>query len=98
LWDVLWGDPPAGAGASGWPPCYRSGVRTVREIVVSDRLWSALERLAGELGTERDSLVEQALHAFLRFHGLTGDPPVAAPAPPAPRQAEGGEDHRRRFA
>lgn len=34
-----------------------------------DRLWGPLGRLAEALGTDREALVQQALHALLRFHG-----------------------------
>ena len=54
---------------------------TVREIGVPERLWEPLGRLAATLGVERDALVQQALLAFLRFHGaLPRD--LAAEAPP----------------
>jgi pSer/pThr/pTyr-binding forkhead associated (FHA) protein len=57
-------------------------VRTVREIAVPDRLWELLGRLAATLGTDRDALVVQALHAFLSFHGAL-PPPEAGEAAPA---------------
>ncbi len=52
---------------------------TVREIDVPDRLWEPLGRLAAALGTDREALVHQALHALLRFHGvLPPEGPVEA--------------------
>lgn len=44
-------------------------MRTTRQIAVPDRLWEPLGRLAEALGTDREALVQQALHALLRFHG-----------------------------
>jgi hypothetical protein len=52
--------------------------RPLRELEIPDDLWAPLGELAVRLGIERDALVRQALHAFLRFHGgLPGDPPAA---------------------
>ena len=44
--------------------------RTPRQVVVADHLWDALGRLAEALGSDRDALVNQALHAFARANGL----------------------------
>jgi hypothetical protein len=55
--------------------------RPLRELEISDDLWLPLGELAIRLGTERDALVRQALHAFMRFHGgLPADPPAAETA------------------
>jgi predicted transcriptional regulator len=43
--------------------------RPLRELQIPDDLWAPLGELAERLGIERDALVRQALHAFLRFHG-----------------------------
>jgi FHA domain-containing protein len=61
-------------------------VKTVRQIAVPDRLWEPLGRLAAALGTDREALVLQALHALLRFHGALADEPGET-APEAPREA-----------
>jgi pSer/pThr/pTyr-binding forkhead associated (FHA) protein len=53
--------------------------RSKRELPVADELWAALEALAGRLGTPVEGLVDQAVHAFLRFHGAL--PPDAAAGP-----------------
>jgi hypothetical protein len=63
-------------------------VRTLREIAVPDRLWEPLGRLAEALGTDREALVSQALHALLRFHGaLPGEQAAPPPAPSAAAEA-----------
>lgn len=56
----------------------------LRQIAVPDRLWEPLGRLAEALGTDREALVVQALHALLSFHGAL--PPGGAEEGP-PRQA-----------
>jgi len=43
--------------------------RPLRELQIPDVLWAPLGELAERLGIDRDALVRQALHAFLRFHG-----------------------------
>jgi hypothetical protein len=61
-------------------------VKSIREIEVPERLWASLGALAQTLGTDRQALVQQALHAFLRFHGaLPSEGPAggSAPAPSA---------------
>lgn len=72
-----------GASTPGRARATLQGVKTAREILVPDRLWEPLGRLAAALGTDREALVVQALHAFLRFHGALpagegGEPPAAA--------------------
>jgi hypothetical protein len=60
-------------------------VKTVRQVPVSDRLWASLGALAESLGTDREALLQQALHAFLRFHGaLPAEPPGEATAVAGP--------------
>lgn len=53
--------------------------RSARELPVDDELWEALGLLAARLGQEREALVREALHAFLRLHGAR---PEAAPDRP----------------
>jgi hypothetical protein len=61
-------------------------VSTVRPILVADHLWEALERMAEEMGVDRDALVNQALHALARAHGYVvpgaGPRVVSPPSPP----------------
>jgi hypothetical protein len=65
-------------------------VKTTRRIEIADHLWDALGRMAEEMGSERDALVNQALHVFARLNGfnLPGAPPERAATgavPPLPR-------------
>ena len=64
-------------------------MKTTRQIAIADHLWVAFERMAEEMGADREALVNQALHAFARWNGYVvpgapdadGLPPL--PAPPA---------------
>ena len=49
-------------------------MKTIREIPIADHLWDALEAMAAEIGVDREVLVHQALHVFVRQCGyLPGD-------------------------
>jgi hypothetical protein len=50
--------------------------RVLRELQIPDDLWVPLGELADRLGIERDVLVRQAIHAFLRFHGALPSGPI----------------------
>jgi len=45
-------------------------VKSLRQVAIADHLWDALERMAEEMGSDRDGLVNQALHAFVRANGF----------------------------
>lgn len=71
-------------------------MKTVRPIAIADHLWEALERMAEEMGADREALVNQALHVFARLNGFVVPgsvcasaraalPPVEAAAPAPPR-------------
>jgi hypothetical protein len=59
--------------------------RPLRELQIPDDLWAPLGELAERLAIDRDVLVRQALHAFLRFHGAL--PEETAPAGSSGRAA-----------
>ena len=49
---------------------YREGVpRSIRQIPVADHLWDVYGRMAEEMGSDRDALVNEAMHAYARLHG-----------------------------
>jgi hypothetical protein len=50
--------------------------RPLRELQIPDDLWAPLGELADRLGIDRDVLVRQAIHAFLRFHGALAPGPI----------------------
>ena len=62
-------------------------MKTVRPIPIADHIWEALERMAGEMGTEPEAILNQALHAWGRQHGYLlpagGEPMAVAPRSPA---------------
>ncbi|WP_242341163.1 MULTISPECIES: FHA domain-containing protein [unclassified Anaeromyxobacter] len=71
-------------------------MKTVRQVAIADHLWEALERMAEEMGSDREALVNQAVHVFMRLNGYVvpgsvaattrpGAPPPAAGAPVLPR-------------
>ena len=72
-------------------------MKTRRQIAIADHLWEAFERMAREMGSDRDALVNQAMHVFARLNGFVVPgapaedvPDVAAPAvppPPLPRKS-----------
>lgn len=43
--------------------------RKPRTLLVPDHLWQAFEKMAAEMGNDRDGLINQALFAFARQHG-----------------------------
>jgi hypothetical protein len=44
-------------------------MRSPRQISIADHLWEAYERMAEEMGSDRDALVNQAMHVFARLNG-----------------------------
>jgi hypothetical protein len=45
-------------------------IRTARTLLIPDHLWEAFDRMAAEMGSERDSLINQALYTFARLNGF----------------------------
>lgn len=68
-----------------------------RQIAIADHLWEAFERMAEEMGSDRDALVNQAMHVFARLNGFVVPGAAAPPAvpplppPPPPRRAAAGQ-------
>ncbi len=50
--------------------------RPLRQVGIADHLWEAFARLAEALGSDRDALVNEAMHLFARQHGYAA-PPLA---------------------
>ena len=61
-------------------------MKTTRRIEIADHLWEAFGRMAEEMGSDRDLLVNQAMHAFARQSGFVvpGAPDASRPGA-APR-------------
>lgn len=57
-------------------------MKTPRQIAVADHLWEAFERMAEEMGSDREALVNQAMHVFARLNGFVvpGQDRSTAPA------------------
>jgi hypothetical protein len=66
---------------------YRDRVpRTPRQLSIADHLWDLYGRMAKEMGSDREALVNEAMHAYARLHGYVA--PAATPeAPPDPAPA-----------
>ena len=62
-------------------------MKSVRSIAVADHLWDALAKMAEEMGTDRDALVNQAIHVFARLHGYVVPGTIAVQAGRAPATA-----------
>lgn len=45
-------------------------MKTPRQIPIADHLWEAFDRMAEEMGSDREALVNQAMHVFARLHGF----------------------------
>lgn len=62
-------------------------MKTTRHLEIADHLWEAFGRMADEMGSPRDALVNQAMHVFARLNGFmvpgAVERPAAAPRPPA---------------
>jgi hypothetical protein len=72
-------------------------VKTVRPIPIADPLWDALERMAVEMGTDVESVVNQAIHAWGRQNGFVlpgGAEPPAAPPGAGPSPGAVGPERR----
>jgi len=44
--------------------------KTPRTLLIADHLWEAFSSMAAEMGSERDSLINQALYTFARLNGF----------------------------
>ncbi len=70
-------------------------MKSVRSVAFADHLWDLYGRMAEEMGSDRESLVNQAMHVFARLNGylLTTEAAQAGvpPAGPPPEAAEAAE-------
>jgi hypothetical protein len=44
--------------------------KTARTLLIADHLWEAFDSMAVEMGSERESLINQALYTFARLNGF----------------------------
>jgi hypothetical protein len=69
-------------------------VRSPKQVAIADHLWEAFARMAEEMGSDRDALVNQAMHVFARLNGYVvpgsagaeraAPPPATVAVPPVP--------------
>ena len=70
--------------------------RVSKKIAVAQHLWDAYEQMAEAMGADRESLINQALHAFARSQGFLergeaeGAPAIGPAAKPAVAPAPAG--------
>jgi pSer/pThr/pTyr-binding forkhead associated (FHA) protein len=64
--------------------------RTPRTLLIPDRLWQAFEQMAGEMGNDRDGLINQALFLFAREQGYLS-PGVSSQPPPDEASSAGAD-------
>ncbi len=68
-------------------------MKTPRQIAVADHLWETFERIAEEMGSDPEALVNQAMYAFARQNGFVvpGAPSERPPEPSGSEAQEGAE-------
>ncbi len=65
-------------------------MKTVRSVGIAEHLWELYGRMAEEMGSDREALLNQAMHVYARLNGYLLPPEAGAQrAPPDP--ADPGE-------
>lgn len=79
--------------------------RPARKVAIADHIWQAFEDMAGQMGSDRDALINQAMFMFARLNGFlepaagasavaavqaAAPAPAPAPAAKAPVMSNGG--------
>ncbi len=66
-------------------------MKSVRSVAFADHLWELYGRMAEEMGSDRESLVNQAMHVFARLNGylLPAEAGQARMPPAGPSEASG---------
>ena len=64
-------------------------VRTPRTLFIADHIWDAFSRMATEMGSERDGLINQALFTFCRLNGYLEPGELTRASPPLPTAGAG---------
>jgi len=66
-------------------------MRSTRAVALADHLWELYGRMAEEMGSDREALVNEAMHVFARLNGYLVPVQPGTPRRPSPApQAEGG--------
>ena len=67
-------------------------MKSVRSIALADHLWELYGRMAEDMGSEREALVNQAMHLFARLNGYLLPPEaLQARGQPGPASEPAGE-------
>jgi hypothetical protein len=56
--------------------------RPARKVGIADHIWQTFEDMAGQMGSDRDALINQAMFMFARLNGFMDGPPGALAAAP----------------
>jgi hypothetical protein len=64
-------------------------VKSARSVGIADHLWELFGRMAEEMGSDREALVNQAMHVYARLNGYLAPGAPAVPAAVAPAEAAG---------
>ncbi len=63
-------------------------MKSVRPVALADHLWELYGRMAEEMGSDREALVNEAMHVFARLNGYLLPPEARSqPAGPPPEPA-----------
>ena len=73
-------------------------MKSVRDVALADHLWDLYGRMAEEMGSDRESLVNEAMHVFARLNGYLLPAGAAEPRRSDPRPAAGAADEQRAVA
>jgi FHA domain len=58
-----------------------SNNRTPRKVAIAEHIWTAFDEMAGQMGSDRDALINQAMFMFARLNGfLDGSASQGSPA------------------
>lgn len=57
-------------------------MKSARSVGIADHLWELFGRMAEEMGSDREALVNQAMHVYARLNGYLAPGAPLAPAPP----------------
>jgi hypothetical protein len=68
-------------------------VKSVRDVALADHLWELYGRMAEEMGSDREALINEAMHVFARLNGylLPAGVPEAKRDPSGPTPEAGAE-------
>ncbi|MFT3915708.1 MAG: FHA domain-containing protein [Anaeromyxobacteraceae bacterium] len=63
-------------------------MKSARTVQIADHLWAALDRMAEEMGSDREALLNQAIHVLARLNGYVVPGPAFREIPTGPHPTE----------